>query len=122
MKGTDKMKNFDEGYQGEIDDKQFQMKSVENSIHIKELKEIVNAYAKEQYDITESINQYIKLLIRELVVEYNLSQPEAEKAVYSSAVNKMLYTEKERQWQMHQPLNATLEEIYCEYKGFPISL
>ena len=65
----------------------------------------------------QSKNQYIELLARELSTYYNMTYEKAMEVVKKSFVTKMLRDDGDAQWQMHQPLDSTVDEIFCEYKG-----
>lgn len=60
---------------------------------------------------------YKKLLVDSLVENYHLTKDEAAQAVEQSAVCKMLSKESTANWQMHQPLRSTVEEIYNDFEG-----
>lgn len=60
---------------------------------------------------------YSNLLVECLMRDYHLSDTEAREAYFSSAVKKMMDSEKTANWQMHQPLKSTVAEIYNEYEG-----
>lgn len=60
---------------------------------------------------------YKKILADSLVENYHLTEDEAVLAVAQSAVCKMLSKESTANWQMHQPLRATVEEIYNDFEG-----
>lgn len=70
----------------------------------------------------QSKNQYIELLARELSTYYNMTYEKAMEVVKKSFVTKMLIDDDDAQWQMHQPLDSTVDEIFCEYKGVPTSI
>ena len=65
----------------------------------------------------QSKNQYVELLAKELSIYYNMTYTKALEIVNKSFVAKMLIDDGDAEWQMHQPLDATVEEIFCEYKG-----
>lgn len=60
---------------------------------------------------------YKKLLADSLIENYHLTKDEADLAVSQSAVCKMLNKESTANWQMHQPLRSTVEEIYNDFEG-----
>lgn len=65
---------------------------------------------------------YLNLLVEELIKFYNLTKEEAHNAVYTSATEKMMYNDADAEWQMHQSISSTIDEIFCEYKGLPITV
>ncbi len=67
----------------------------------------------------QSKKQYVELLAKELSAYYNMTYAKALEVVNKSFVVKMLIDDGDAEWQMHQPLVATVEEIFCEYKGVP---
>jgi len=70
-----------------------------------------------------NVNEFKNILAVKLVSVYLLSPEMARTIVEESAVNKMLNLDDDaRDWQMHQPLDYTVESIYREYKGLPIEL
>lgn len=61
--------------------------------------------------------QYVNYLVEELVDYYHLKQEVARNAVQSSSAYAMLQKNTETAiWQMHEPFDSTVEEIYNEYK------
>lgn len=63
--------------------------------------------------------RYMLILAEELAKSYNMTLDKAKEAVNNSAVAKMLVDDDDAIWQMCQPLESTVEEIFCEYNGFP---
>lgn len=68
----------------------------------------------------EKKEKYIALLANELSEYYNFSLEKALAIVQKSAVCKMLEEDDDAVWQMHQPLDDTVENIFREYKGEPV--
>jgi hypothetical protein len=66
--------------------------------------------------------RYMDILSEELAEYYNMSLEKAMDVVRNSFVNKMLVDDDDAVWQMHQPLESTVDEIFCEYKGLPVTI
>lgn len=64
--------------------------------------------------------EYLELLCSKLVEFYHLTPQEAKEAVWSSATEKMMHDEGAADWQMHQPIMFTVEQIYCEYNHLEV--
>lgn len=64
----------------------------------------------------QSKDQYVELLAKELTTYYNMTMDKAMEIVKNSSISKMLVDDDDAQWQMHQPLDSTVDEIFCEYK------
>lgn len=60
-------------------------------------------------------DQYLGILERYLVRYYNLSAEDAKIAVASSSTEKILHEEDCVEWQLHQPIESTADEIFEEF-------
>ena len=69
--------------------------------------------------VPEYIEDYLKIIKEELKEKYNLTEEQAAKAVYKSAVRSILLGENEelRKYQMHKSLEATTLDVYRQYKN-----
>jgi hypothetical protein len=67
----------------------------------------------------EYIDDYLRIIKQELKVKYDLSEEEAAKAVYKSAVRSILLGSNEelRRFQMHKSIDETVLDIYRQYKN-----
>ena len=65
---------------------------------------------------------FLELITNKLIEFYNLTPQKAESAVQNSGAKKMLTKESTANWQMHQPLMFTVEQVYCEYMGFEVPI
>ena len=72
--------------------------------------------------LQQSKNQYVALLAKELSTYYNMTYEKATEVVKNSFVAKMLIDDEDARWQMHQPLDSTVDEIFCEYKGIQTTI
>ena len=70
----------------------------------------------------EKKNLYMEILSEELAENYNMLPQKALEVVKNSFVSKMLIDDDDAIWQMHQPLESTIDEIFCEYKGLPVEI
>lgn len=65
---------------------------------------------------------YLNILIEKLTEFYHLSPEEAKSAVWNSATEKMMHEDETAEWQMHQPLMFTVEQIFCEYNNMEVPI
>ena len=67
----------------------------------------------------EYIEEYLKIIKGELKEKYSLTEEEAAKAVYKSAVRSILLGDNEelRRYQMHKSLEDTVLDVYRQYKN-----
>lgn len=67
----------------------------------------------------EYIEDYLKIIKEELKDKYSLSEEQAAKAVYKSAVRSILCgnNEEMRRYQMHKSLEETTLDVYRQYKN-----
>lgn len=65
---------------------------------------------------------YLNLLCKKLIEYYHLSEDEAREAVWNSGTEKMMHEDGTAEWQMHQPLMFTVEQIFCEYSGMEVPI
>ncbi|SER00491.1 hypothetical protein SAMN02910369_02860 [Lachnospiraceae bacterium NE2001] len=70
-------------------------------------------------NVPEYIQDYLKIIKGELKEKYNLTEEQAAKAVYKSAVRSILMGDNEelRRFQMHKSLEATVLDVYRQYKN-----
>lgn len=70
----------------------------------------------------EYIDDYLKIIKQELKEKYNLTEEQAAKAVYKSAVRSILCGDNEemRRYQMHKSLEETTLDVYRQYKNIGI--
>ena len=68
---------------------------------------------------TEYIEDYLRIIKGELKEKYNLTEEQAAKAVYKSAVRSILLGDNEelRRYQMHKSLEDTVLDVYRQYKN-----
>lgn len=66
------------------------------------------------------IEKFKLLIMEELVIEYNLSELEAQKIIAKSTINKML--KKSPDFVMHYSIEDNAKEIYDEYMGVPLEM
>lgn len=66
------------------------------------------------------IEKYKLLLLEELVVEYSMTELEAQRAIVKSTINKML--KKSPRYIMHFSIEESAKEIYDEYIGIPLEM
>ncbi len=64
--------------------------------------------------------EYLNILCKKLTEFYHLSEDEAREAVWNSATEKMMHDDGAADWQMHQPLMFTVEQILCEYNHMEV--
>lgn len=67
-----------------------------------------------------TIEQYKLLLMEELVIEYKMTELEAQKAIAKSTINKML--KKSPEFIMHYSIEDSTKDIYDEYMGIPLEM
>lgn len=69
--------------------------------------------------VPEYIEDYLKIIKEELKTRYNLTEEQAAKAVYKSAVRSILCGSNEelRRFQMHKSLEETTLDVYRQYKN-----
>ncbi|MBO4863879.1 MAG: hypothetical protein J5517_05915 [Eubacterium sp.] len=69
--------------------------------------------------VPEYIEDYLKIIKTELKDKYNMSEEEAAKAVYKSAVRSILCGDDEemRRFQMHKSIDETVLDVYRQYKN-----
>lgn len=66
------------------------------------------------------VERFKWLLMEELVVEYNMSELEAQSAIAKSTINKMI--KKSPDFILHYSVEDNAKEIYEEYKGIPLEM
>lgn len=66
------------------------------------------------------IEEYKFLLMEELVIEYGMSELEAQRVIAKSAVNKML--KRSPDFVMHYSIEDNASEIYNEFVGMPFEM
>lgn len=67
-----------------------------------------------------NIEKFKLMLMEELVLEYNMTELEAQKVIAKSTVNKML--KKSPEFIMHYSIEDNAKEIYNEYLGIPLEM
>jgi len=67
----------------------------------------------------EYIEDYLRIIKEELKRRYDMSEDQAAKAVYKSAVRSILLgsNEEMRRFQMHKSLDETVLDVYRQYKN-----
>lgn len=67
----------------------------------------------------EYIEDYLRIIKQELKDKYMLTEEQAAKAVYKSAVRSILCGDNEemRRYQMHKSLDETTLDVYRQYKN-----
>ena len=67
----------------------------------------------------EYIEDYLRIIKEELKDRYNMSEEQAAKAVYKSAVRSILLgsNEEMRRFQMHKSIDETVLDVYRQYKN-----
>ncbi len=67
----------------------------------------------------EYIEDYLKIIKQELKEKYKLTEEQAAKAVYKSAVRSILCGDNEemRRYQMHKSIDETVLDVYRQYKN-----
>ena len=67
----------------------------------------------------EYIEDYLRIIKQELKDKYMLTEEQAAKAVYTSAVRSILCGDNEemRRYQMHKSLDETTLDVYRQYKN-----
>lgn len=66
------------------------------------------------------VEKFKLLLMEELVLEYNMTELEAQKVIAKSTINKML--KKSPEFIMHYSIEDNVKEIYNEYLGIPLEM
>lgn len=66
------------------------------------------------------VEKFKLLLMEELVVEYNMTELEAQRIIAKSTINKML--KKSPEFIMHYSIEDNAKEIYDEYMGIPLEM
>ena len=72
--------------------------------------------------VPDYIEDYLKIIREELKDKYNLTEEEAKRAVYKSAVRAILIgnNEEMRRYQMHKSLSETTLDVYRQYKNIGV--
>ena len=67
----------------------------------------------------EYVEDYLKIIKQELKEKYKLTEEQAAKAVYKSAVRSILCGDNEemRRYQMHKSVDETVLDVYRQYKN-----
>jgi hypothetical protein len=70
----------------------------------------------------EYIEDYLRIIKEELKTKFGLTEEQAAKAVYKSAVRSILCGDNEemRRYQMHKSLDDTTLDVYRQYKNIGI--
>ena len=66
------------------------------------------------------VEKFKLLLMEELVMEYNMTELEAQRIIAKSTINKML--KKSPEFIMHYSIEDNAKEIYDEYIGIPLEM
>lgn len=66
------------------------------------------------------VEKFKLLLMEELVMEYNMTELEAQRIIAQSTINKML--KKSPEFIMHYSIEDNAKEIYDEYMGTPLEM
>lgn len=66
------------------------------------------------------VERFKLLLMEELVVEYNMTELEAQRAIAKSTINKMI--KKSPNFILHYSIEDNAKEIYDEYVGIPLEM
>ncbi|MDY2608458.1 MAG: hypothetical protein SOV90_11165 [Lachnospiraceae bacterium] len=66
------------------------------------------------------VEKFKLLLMEELVMEYNMTELEAQRIIAKSTINKML--KKSPEFIMHYSIEDNAKEIYDEYMGIPLEM
>ena len=66
------------------------------------------------------VEKFKLVLMEELVLEYNMTELEAQKVIAKSTINKML--KKSPEFIMHYSIEDNAKEIYEEYLGMPLEM
>ncbi len=66
------------------------------------------------------VEKFKLLLMEELVMEYNMTELEAQRIIAKSTINKML--KKSPEFIMHYSIEDNAKEIYDEYMGMPLEM
>ena len=69
--------------------------------------------------VPEYIEDYLRIIKEELKTKYDMSEEQAAKAVYKSAVRSILLGDNEdmRRCQMHKSIDETVLDVYRQYKN-----
>jgi hypothetical protein len=70
----------------------------------------------------ETKRKYKECLAQDLSKYYNMSLEKASDVVAKSTVSEILEDDGDAEWQMHQPLETVVDNIFCEYRGLPVNL
>lgn len=70
----------------------------------------------------KSKQEYLDTLVGALIEKYKMEKNDAQIAVDTSLAKQLLYNNDGElaDVQMHDPIDYTIEYIYCDYKGMPI--
>ena len=70
----------------------------------------------------EYVEDYLRIIKEELKDKYKLTEDEAARAVYKSAVRSILCGDNEelRRFQMHKSLSETTLDVYRQYKNIGV--
>ena len=66
------------------------------------------------------VEKFKLLLMEELVMEYNMTELEAQRIIAKSTINKML--KKSPEFIMHYSIEDNAKEIYDEYMGIQLEM
>ncbi len=66
------------------------------------------------------VEKFKLLLMEELVIDYNMTELEAQRIIAKSTINKML--KKSPEFIMHYSIEDNAKEIYDEYMGIPLEM
>lgn len=66
------------------------------------------------------VEKFKLLLMEELVMEYNMTELEAQRIIAKSTINKML--KKSPEFIMHYSIEDNAKEIYDKYMGIPLEM
>lgn len=66
------------------------------------------------------VEKFKLLLMEEFVMEYNMTELEAQRIIAKSTINKML--KKSPEFIMHYSIEDNAKEIYDEYMGIPLEM
>lgn len=66
------------------------------------------------------VEKFKLLLMEELVMEYNMTELEAQRIIAKSTINKML--KKSPEFIMHYSIEDNAKAIYDEYMGMPLEM
>ena len=66
------------------------------------------------------VERFKLLLVEELVMQYDMTELEAQRAIAKSTINKML--KKSPNFILHYSVEDNAKEIYDEYLGIPLEM